>query len=223
MLETFFQPPLHFKVAEPWMWETPVSAAEEALVERAVDKRKREFRAGRHAAHALFNQLGIHHPDLLKATQREPAWPNGWVGSISHTQGICVVALASTQHALSVGQDVEQATALNPDLRELICRPEELAQVSRLRAEHGAAPAYEKLIFSAKESVHKTYFPLNHHTLDFLDARIDLDWGKQTFVASILNPEPQPKVRILQLEGKFRFHQDWIFTAIVLPAPDTAV
>lgn len=215
MLNNFFQPPLHFKVAEPWMWETPVSPAEEVLVERAVDKRKREFRAGRNAAHSLFSQLGIHHPDLLKATQREPAWPAGWVGSISHTQGICVVVLASTRHAASVGLDVEQATPLNPDLREMICRPEELAQINRLRAEHGAAPAYEKLIFSAKESVHKAYFPLNHHTLDFLDARIDLDWGSQSFVASILNPEPAPKIPIRQFEGRFLFHQDWIFTLIV--------
>lgn len=219
MLADFFLPPLHFKVAEPWMWETPVSPAEEALVARAVDKRKREFRAGRNAAHSLFRQLGIAHPHLLKGIQREPAWPEGWVGSISHTQGICVVVLASSQDVLSVGQDVEQATPLNPDLRDMICRPEEQAQINRLRAEHGAAPAYEKLIFSAKESVHKAYFPLNHHTLDFLDARIDLDWHSNTFVAHILNPEPAPRIPVARFDGRFLFHQDWIFTAIVLKAP----
>lgn len=222
MLEAFFPAPLHYQVAEPWMWETPVSPQEELLVEKAVDKRKREFRAGRNAAHALFQRLNIAHPHLLKGIQREPAWPAGWVGSISHTQGICVVMLASTRDALSVGLDVEQATALNPELREMICRPEELEQIMRLRVEYGTAPAYEKLIFSAKESVHKTYFPLNHHTLDFLDARIDLDWQQQTFTAHILNPEPKPKTPINHFEGRFLFYQDWIFTAIAHSAPDVA-
>lgn len=222
MLDTFFQPPLYYRVADAWMWETPVSPQEETLIERAVDKRKREFRAGRNAAHALFDSLGINHPHLLKGVQREPAWPDGWVGSISHTQGICVVIIASNSDALSVGLDVEQATPLNPELRDMICRPEEQAQIQQLRKEFGANPAYEKLIFSAKESVHKTYFPLNHHTLDFLDARIDLDWAQRTFTAHILNPEPRPKVSISSLEGTFLFHQDWIFTAIVHPAVDIA-
>lgn len=220
MLDTFFQPPLHYQVAEPWMWETPVSSLEEQLVERAVDKRKREFRAGRNAAHALFGRLGIQHPHLLRGVQREPGWPEGWVGSISHTQGICVVVLAPTRYVMSVGLDVEQATPLDTELRNLICRPEELEQIQRLRVEYGMAPAYEKLIFSAKESVHKTYFPLNHHTLDFCDARIALDWPQQSFTAHILNPEPRPRNPIAQFKGKFLFYQDWIFTAIVHPKPE---
>lgn len=222
MLESFFKPPVYFKVAEPWMWETPVSPAEEQLIERAVDKRKREFRAGRNASHALFNQLGIQHQDLLKGKQREPAWPQGWAGSISHTQGICMVVLASTQHVSSIGLDVELATPLNPELKELICRPEELIQINTLRTQMGTAYAYEKLIFSAKESVHKTYFPLNYHTLDFLDARIEIDWGNQTFQAFILNPEPQPNVKIDSLHGSFLFHEDWIVTTIVHQAPDVS-
>lgn len=220
MLDAFFRAPLHYQVAQPWMWETPVSSLEEQLIERAVDKRKKEFRAGRNAAHALFARLGIQHPHLLKGVQREPAWPPGWVGSISHTQGICVVMLASTEDALSIGLDVEEATALNPELHDMICRPEEREQIRQLRVEYGTAPAYEKLIFSAKESVHKTYFPLNHHTLDFCDARIELDWPQQSFTACILNPEPHPKNPITQLNGKFLFYQNWIFTAITHHKPE---
>lgn len=219
MLAAFFPPPLHFKVAEPWMWETPVSPREEALVERAVDKRKREFRAGRNAAHALFDQLGIAHPDLLKGTQREPAWPQGWVGSISHTQGMCAVLLASTGDASGVGLDVEQATPLNPELRDMICRPEERVQIDALRQRLGAGLALEKLVFSAKESIHKVYFPLNYHTLDFLDARIVLDWDARSFEATIVNPEPSPRTPINRLHGTFLFFEDWIFTKIVRP-PD---
>lgn len=205
------------------MWETPVSAREEALIAQAVDKRKREFRAGRHAAHALFKQLGIEHPDLLKGVQREPAWPAGWVGSISHTTGFCAVILAPANEASSVGLDVELATPLSPELLDLICLPQELEQIALLRQQHDSQLPYEKLIFSAKESVHKAYFPLNHHTLDFLDARIDLEWDSGTFLATVLAPGPTPKVPVRQLEGQFLFFKDWIITTIVLPASVAAV
>jgi|SRR5690606_11759205 len=217
MLAELLPAPVHYRIADRWMWETPATPREEALIERAVEKRKREFRAGRHAAHALFKRLGIDHPDLLKGAQREPAWPAGWVGSISHTDGLCAVALVDTGHAQGIGLDVELATPLNPELRELICRPEELAQINALRQQIGAGWPLEKLVFSAKECIHKVYFPQNFHTLDFLDARIGLDWEQATFDAFILNPEPSPRIPISRLKGKFLFHQDWIFTAIVQP------
>ena len=218
MLEQLFPTDVHFQVAEPWMWETPVSPTEEALVEKAVDKRKREFRAGRNAAHALFARQGIEHPHLLKGFQREPAWPNGWVGSISHTQGLCVAAIASSQRYSSIGVDAEQATPLNPEIVELICSNDERAQLRDLRTRIGAGLALDKLIFSAKESIHKTYFPLNQHTLDFLDARIELDWDSRSFTGHILNPEPEPNVAIRQLKGRFCFIQDWVVTLITRDA-----
>lgn len=218
MLESFFQPPAHFKVAEPWMWETPVSPREEALLVRAVESRKQEFRAGRQAARALFRQLGVDYADLLRGVQREPAWPPGWVGSISHTQGLCMVMLASERDALGVGLDVEQATPLNQELVDLICLPEEQAQLRALQGDAKVPAACDKLVFSAKESVHKVYFPLNHHTLDFLDARIDLDWAAGTFTASILKPEAQPRVPVRHMQGRFLFYRDWILTSILLPA-----
>lgn len=218
MLDNLFPPDVRWHIAEPWMWETPLCAAEEALVARAVDKRKREFRAGRHAAHALLRQAGADCPALLKGVQREPGWPSGWTGSISHTQGICMVAVAATDRYASLGLDVEQATPLNPELVALICRKEEQTALRDLRLRTGFAPPLEKLVFSAKESVHKTYFPLNGHTLDFLDARIELDWEAGGFSAFILNPEPNPRCPIRQLQGRFAFYQDWIVTGIFNPA-----
>lgn len=218
MLDQLFPGDVYFQVAEPWMWETPVVAEEEALVAQAVDKRKREFRAGRNAARALFQRNDIQHPALLKGVQREPAWPAGWVGSISHTQGLCMVAIASARHYASIGLDAEQATPLNPEITELICSKDETAQLRDLRQRIGAGFALEKLIFSAKESIHKTYFPLNQHTLDFLDAHIELDWDSRSFRGTILNPEPSPKVAIRQLNGRFCFFQDWIVTLITRAA-----
>ena len=59
MLQGIVSDNVLWKVAEDWMWETPLCAAEEALIQKAVDKRKREFRAGRHCAHALLSEAGV--------------------------------------------------------------------------------------------------------------------------------------------------------------------
>src|SRR3990167_5268437 len=218
MLDNVFPDQIFYRVAEPWMWETPVNAAEEALVEKAVDKRKREFRAGRHAAHALFRQVGADCPALLRGMQREPGWPAGWTGSISHTSGICMAAIAATSKYASLGVDVEQATPLKPDILDMICSKDEQAHLRDIARLSGIGVALDKLVFSAKESAHKTYFPLNAHTLDFLDARIELDWGSKSFNAFILNPEASPRRLIRQLQGRFLFYGEWVVTCIALPA-----
>lgn len=210
-----------WKVAEDWMWNTPVCDAEEALVTKAVDKRKREFRAGRHCAHALFDEAGISCSALLKGKQREPNWPDGWVGSISHSNGLCVVAIAPKTAYLSIGLDVEQATPLGEDIINLICSPSEQDQITRLQLTAGqklASIPLSKVIFSAKESVHKTYFPLNYHTLDFLDARIDLLHDDFRFEATITKPEPNPRHPLQRLHGRFCMKESFVATFIALDA-----
>ncbi len=221
MIESIIDQDIFYKVAEPWMWETPLVAAEEALIARAVDKRKREFRAGRHSAHSLFDRLNISCTELLKGQQREPAWPQDWVGSISHTDGFCGLVLAAKSRFQSIGFDVEQATPLKEEIFTMICRPEELDHIAALQLKSGqkfASVPFDKLVFSAKESVHKTYFPLNYHTLDFLDARIEFEPEEQAFSAWIINPEPTPKKPILKLKGRYCVDSERVATLITLPA-----
>lgn len=225
MLSTLFPEGVAWKIAEDWMWETPLCDAEEALITKAVEKRKREFRAGRHCAHALLRDAGATCDALLKGVQREPAWPTGWVGSISHTKGLCAVAIASTDRFFSIGLDVEQATPLGEDIRDLICSAAEQDQLTRLQLVAGqkiASTPLSKVIFSAKESIHKTYFPLNYHTLDFLDARVELDHERHQFTASIIKPEPSPKVPITTLNGRFCVKEGFVATFIALEATDNS-
>ncbi|MBA53135.1 MAG: hypothetical protein CMK89_01655 [Pseudomonadales bacterium] len=218
-LASLFPPGVLWKIAEDWMWETPLCPEEEALIAKAVDKRKREFRAGRNCAHELFKTANIHCNALLKGKQREPDWPEGWTGSISHTQGLCVVAIAPLTLFRSIGLDVEQATPLGDDIRSLICSAAEQDRLSRLTLMTGqdiASQPLDKVIFSAKESIHKTYFPLNYHTLDFLDARVDINTGDCSFEATIIKPEPAPKVPITTLRGKYCVGQSYLATFISL-------
>jgi 4'-phosphopantetheinyl transferase EntD len=219
---SIFPENVFFKIAAPWMWDTPVCSAEETLIAKAVDKRKREFRAGRNCAHALFEEHGIACDALLKGIQREPAWPEGWVGSISHTDGMCAVAIASQSHYLGIGLDVEQDTPLSDGVRKMICSPSEMDHINALKTENGhrfGSLALDKVNFSAKESFHKVYFPLNHHTLGFLDANVEFEPMDNAFTATILNPESAPTFPITTVRGRYCFVRGVVATFIALKRP----
>ena len=215
MLASLFPDHAVTLTAEPWMWETPLSIQEECFISNAVDKRQREFRAGRHCAHKALEYFGIANGIIPKGPHREPQWPTGFVGSISHTQTLCTVAVCSKQHTLSLGHDVEYATPLTHDILPLICCEDEQLHIKQL----GNYPApLCKIIFSAKESLHKTYFPLNKHTLDFLDAKITLNVEQQSFKAEVIHSEPYPKYPLTLFHGKFAFDQHHVYTGIYVPA-----
>lgn len=217
---TAMQRPIFFKLASPDMWETPVCAAEEALIARAVAKRQREFRAGRHAAHSLFKQHNVQCEALLTGVQREPMWPPGWVGSITHTRGYCAAAIAANDHYRGIGLDVEQARPLQPELIDSLCTRREQDQLQRLRWQLGnnfASELYETILFSAKECIHKVYFPLNYHTLDFLDAEVQIDPTRGTLQATIIHPPQVAQHPLTQLQGHFRISANYIATFIAQP------
>ena len=109
---------------------------------------------------------------------------------------------------------MEYATPLTDDILALICSKDEQLQIQQLK--NYPVPLC-KLIFSAKESLHKTYFPLNKYTLDFLDARITLDVQQQSFKAEVINSEPYPKYPLTLFHGKFAFDQNHVYTGIYVP------
>ena len=199
--------------AEPWMWATPLVDAEETLVVRAVEKRKREFRAGRHCAKRALEKSGIHNFPLLKAASREPLWPNDRVGSITHSGDQCAAAVAKKEDCRSIGIDVESASPLGEEQEKYICTKKELAIYKAQNVHNVDLP---KLCFSAKECIHKVYYPLNQHMLDFLDAEVEFNIPQQTFTATIIKPEANPRHQITKLNGVYRVNELYVFTAIVL-------
>ena len=75
----------------------------------ASRKRQVEFLAGRHCAREA---LRVCAPELAEmpigsGSHREPIWPPGIVGSITHTAQFASVAVASRSHARAIGIDCE--------------------------------------------------------------------------------------------------------------------
>lgn len=135
----------------------PVHPGEEAMLHpRAGRARRTSFRLGRSAARRALASMGHDPGPILVGDAREPIWPPGVVGSISHTTDVGIALVAPESRTDGVGVDVEQRRHA-PELENRIPRPEERAWLDD-------RPPAERLdallaLFSAKESIFKAFFP----------------------------------------------------------------
>jgi len=194
------------EVATPEMWDGPVYPEEEVSIRNAVLKRRREFAAGRNCARRALAVLGLQNRPLRVGTDREVLWPDGIVGSISHCDDLCAVAVTRCERAAGIGLDVERGDPLESGLVSLICTPVEQARLK----------AWSKLVFVAKESVYKCVFPLLRTFLDFHDVEIDLSPEAGAFEAVIRHP-CAAKLADARLRGRFAVAGDHVACGVSLP------
>ena len=115
----------------------------------AGKKRKAEHLAGRLAALYALQQHGLRYIPAI-GDNRQPLWPNGWYGSISHS-GTTALAVVSRE---PVGVDLETVFSAEvcDEITDSIISPEEHAL---LKNSGLPFPLALTLAFSAKESVYK--------------------------------------------------------------------
>ena len=212
-------------IATPDMWEHPVKPAEESAILSSVDKRKREYRAGRHCASKVLSQLGVENFPLLNDQQRAPIWPTSIVGSLTHCDNFCCVVATNKPDIISLGIDAEPLAALPNETTALICHNSELLSLQTTGLTEGY---WRKVIFSAKEAFYKAYFPLCRQYLDFLEAKVKIQPGKTSsqkfithgeFVIQLLTP-PHPALYNQQsFSGRYLITHSHILTAITLFKP----
>jgi 4'-phosphopantetheinyl transferase EntD len=192
--------------------------AEEALIARAVQKRRREFTTGRHCARAALGRLGIAPVPILPGQAGAPQWPPGIVGSITHCAGYRAAAVARAGQVITIGLDAEPAQWLPGEVLGLVALPGERDRLLDLaRAEPGVC--WDRLLFSAKESVYKAWFPLAGRWLGFADADITINAADGTFEARLLVPGPElGGVPLAGFTGRWLIAEGMILTAITVLA-----
>ena len=182
---------------------------EERAIARAVASRRREFSAGRACARTAMAALGAGALPILQGADRAPVWPDGLVGSITHTDTWCAAAVARTGDGIqAIGLDVEPAEPIDPALLRIICLAEE-------RKLAGERSLYGRLIFSAKESAYKAQYQLTRTLLGFHAMRIALDEQAQRFVA-VFQKDVAPFSRGDRLEGRFLLQDGFMMTAVTI-------
>lgn len=200
-----------------------LSSTEQESVKRAVPKRVREFRAGRHCAKQALLQLGIELEAIPVSADRSPCWPRGIVGSICHTSatpdGYAAAAVARRETHEGVGVDAEPFTPLPEGVRTRVLSEMEWAAI----AQRSDAPdvterlRLARLYFSAKEAVYKCLYPSARRFFDFHAVTITLGDARCSFAAR-LNQTVGPFDEGLELEGRCLTENGLVVTAIELLA-----
>lgn len=161
-----------FDDAEP----APLFPAEEALVARAVPKRRTEFATGRRCARAALARLGHASGPLLTGERGAPLWPDGVVGSITHTDGYRAAIVAEHREMATLGLDAEPNLPLPDGVGPLVASPAESVALTALSQQRPDV-CWDRLLFCVKESTYKAWFPVTGEWLDFHEAEVSLRGG----------------------------------------------
>ncbi|MGW2649785.1 4'-phosphopantetheinyl transferase family protein [Streptomyces sp. NPDC001393] len=191
--------------------------AEEAVIAKAVEGRRREFTTARACARAALARIGLPPTPIVPGARGAPQWPAGVVGSMTHCAGYRACAVARRQEIAAIGLDAEPHDKLSDAVLSSVASADEQHRLAALAA---LVPGrhWDRILFSAKESVYKAWFPLTRRRLTFKDASITIDPANGTFIAKLLVDAPQVNgAALTEFDGRWLVDGGFIATAVALP------
>lgn len=165
----------------------------------ASPERCAEFGTGRALARSALLELGAPASPVPRGADREPVWPPGCVGSITHTLGYRAAVVAWAERVTALGIDVEPDVPLASSVASVVLTPEERCRL---------AGVDRTLAFSAKESVFKAWSPRHPgQWLDFSEVMILLESSDTFRAAFVRTGEEWP--------GRYTRCSGLVFSAVV--------
>ncbi len=209
-ITALFDAPVAVAATDPTAPQPAPLAEEAAHLHRAIEKRQREFAAGRAAARQAMSMLTNAEVllPILAGEDRAPIWPEGWQGSISHKSTLCLAVVG--QSGALLGLDVEEDRPLAQNLIPTICSDTEIARIAGAAEGHLAI-----LIFSAKEAAYKAQYPLTREVFGFHRLEMRLDLHQQAFEASFTQ-DTGPFSKGDTLTGRFCKGQGHLVTGVTI-------
>lgn len=189
-----------------------LASEEEACAGRFAPTRLAEFRHGRACVRAAFARLGAAPAAVPIGAQREPVWPMGMVGSISHAGTAAAAVVGRSSDFRSLGLDIDSDEALEPELWARICLPEERVSFAASGESEGHSA---RLVFSIKEAAYKAIWPVTRQFLEFHDLAVtpDIRTGRFTVASrSALCPHDLAEA----VEGRFARYGALVVTGAAL-------
>lgn len=188
-----------------------LTVEEEALIEGSIPKRRREFIAGRTAAKLALAAAGCPMPSISRLSgERAPVWPEGYTGSITHSDTLCYAIAATLDQYAAVGIDVERCGRISQRMWRLIYNQQEQQWIRN--AEN--PELLSTLIFSCKEAVYKAVHTLHGIGLPFTSIDIVPD-GNAEFSARVALAGEQTDEGLLR--GRYIEKDSHVITAVGIP------
>jgi enterobactin synthetase component D len=182
--------------------------------------RKRDFLTGRLCAHKALQNLSLHdlrQSELPIGPHGEPQWEPGVVGSISHTLDTACAAVGSSRSFVGIGVDLqsyllfEQIKFAKQTVANKSEQHRDLLSLSEV--------SYFTLLFSAKESVYKAFFPRERRFMDFADVEITFeDFQRGTFDVNFRGDFSNLNSYSHKVKGYFDFTPSMVKTLVLVMA-----
>ena len=196
--------------------------------------RKEHYWSGRICAGEVLSKLGARGQPVLRDPQtREPLWPEGISGAITHSGKWAAAAAGKNSDVLGIGIDLEDLERqVDSRISKHVCIPEEQKWLQECGED--CLEQNLKIIFSAKESIFKAFFPYTRTYLHFHDARILMEQTlfqksksdslskkeknskpeKFEFVYLLLNDKVISQTGISEGKGKVHFFENYVLTSL---------
>ncbi len=209
-------------------------AEENYFSQLSSDSRKEHYRSGRICAGEVLSKLGtLGQPVLRDPQTREPLWPEGISGAITHSGNWAAAAAGKTSDVSGIGIDLEDLERqVDSRISRHVCIPEEQKWLQECGED--CLEQNLKIIFSAMESIFKAFFPYTRTYLHFHDARILMEQTlfqksksdslskkeknskpeKFEFVYLLLNDKVISQTGISEGKGKVHFFENYVLTSL---------
>ena len=167
--------------------------------------RKNAFSSGRYAVHLAQNELGLEPSEIL-AAGRQPIWPVGQVGAITHSTDFAAAIVSCD--LLSVGLDIERLGRIEEKLYDKFFTPLELASINEM-----TDCEVETVIFSAKESIYKAIYFMLRRYVNFKEVELSLNAEDSSFFVSYIG-EDMTSLRNHETRGYWSVCKDHVLTVV---------
>ncbi len=185
---------------------------EERVLGKVSESRRRDFTGGRACARRALGALGYEALPILPGPNREPIWPSGVVGSITHCTDYCGSVVGRDAHFRSIGVDAERHERLPEGVLDMVADREEREWIER----HSDMDVWwDRVLFSAKESVYKAWHSVTGVWLGFHDAVVTMDPAIAAFRVRIRHPFGNASA-LTTMEGRNLATDRFIITLIVI-------
>jgi 4'-phosphopantetheinyl transferase EntD len=188
-------------------------------VESALPRRRIEFAAGRYCAREALRRCAseVAHEVVAMGEEREPIWPRGVVGSISHTRGIAAALVGREGDFRGLAVDIERwmDDAAPSRIGAKIVDAGELEAL--VEATQWRVADVLTLVFSAKECIYKALHREVGRYFGFHAARIErIDVNARTWSGSIRERLTDTIDVGLRCEGRFAREERVLITTMAV-------
>ncbi len=189
-------------------------------IEHAVERRVLEFTTVRGCARRALGDLGMARTPMPSESGHGPQWPQGVVGSMTHCEGYRAAAAGYSSQWLSMGIDAEPDLPTPEGVLKEISLPRERRLLKALQA-IDPSHAWDRLLFSAKESVYKAWWPVMRRWLGFEEVVVMIDRLTGVFTVHAVSDNARTCPMLDGAHGRWLADQGHLVTALVLPSLDS--